>query len=82
MKGGPDEPSNDSQGSIPLGEIPETHERGTMREAVVEERGASTLSQARSLQSRLGNLLLPPLVFSARQTARRDLGPGFTPHKR
>jgi type IV secretion system protein VirB10 len=62
VKGGPDEPSSDSQGPIPLGEMPQTHERGTMREAAVEERGASTLSQARSLQSRLSNLLAMGLI--------------------
>ena len=51
MKGGPSTTASEPEGSIPLSETPEALERG-----------ASTLSQARSLQSRLGNLLAMGLI--------------------
>jgi type IV secretion system protein VirB10 len=63
MKGESGETPNDVPGTISPGETPILEQRGTMREAA-EERGASTLSQARSLESRLGNLLAIGLIGS------------------
>ena len=53
MKGGSASNPSDPEEPFSLDASPDSEERGTMREAAVEERGASTLSQARSLQSRL-----------------------------
>ena len=61
MKGGTSL-EGDPNGPTPLRERPEVDQRGPMREATVEERGPSTLSQARSLQSRLGNMLAVGLI--------------------
>ena len=64
MKGEPASNPSDPEEPFSLDASPDSKERGTMREAAVEERGASTLSQARSLQSRLGNLLAIGLIGS------------------
>jgi type IV secretion system protein VirB10 len=58
MKEKPGTPSVDPDSVSAPDLRPERHERGTME----EERGISTLSQARSLQSRLGNLLAFGLI--------------------
>jgi type IV secretion system protein VirB10 len=64
MKGGSASSPSDPEEPFSLDVAPDSQERATMREAAVEERGASTLSQARSLQSRLGNLLAIGLIGS------------------
>jgi type IV secretion system protein VirB10 len=64
MKAGSGGNPSESEEQFSLDESPDSEERGTMREAAVEERGASTLSPARSLQSRLGNLLAIGLIGS------------------
>src|ERR1700722_17096396 len=64
MKAGSTGSPSDSEGQIRSDETTEVLDRGSLPEDTAHERGPSTLSQARSLQSRLGNMLAIGLIGS------------------
>jgi type IV secretion system protein VirB10 len=64
MKVGSTGSPSDLEGQIRSDETTEVLDRGSLHEDTAHERGPSTLSQARSLQSRLGNMLAIGLIGS------------------